>query len=190
MKKKIIIFAHFFLIIFSCVDKEKNNKMTKTKKEIIIETINPQEMNIDSLRENIIKNKDITSFKYYYINQRGKSFQEDHIKLSEIIFNEYESDIALYFLIISYFKKYNTDFQISIKSNEKYFKNIPNEDLKILLNYINLGVVKQDLTCIQILSDYYKYEGDYEQARELEKSLENIIIKNRKKVNDSLRNKE
>jgi hypothetical protein len=158
----------------------------KKPEYIIVDSVHPSEMDVELLKKKIIKDKDLNAYKYYKINQRGKEFNEDHIKLSEIIYEKYKFYPALDFIIFSYFKKHNPDYHISLESKEKYFKNIPKEDLKILLDYINIGVENEDYSCIQKLSDYYKYVGDDKIAKKLEESIEILIIENRKKVNDSL----
>lgn len=158
MKKIKLILLTQILIFLGC---NKSNKINpKENEEIMVETIQPSEMNTELLKQKIIKSKDLNAFKYYYIKQREKDFDEDNIKLSKIIFDEHNFNPALDFLIFSYFKKHNPDYNYSFESKEKYFKNIPKEDLNVLLKYINIGVEKNDYSCIQKLSDYYKFLGD------------------------------
>jgi hypothetical protein len=187
MKMKNILFIAIIqiLTLFNC---SKNNKTESKNDYEVVVSVHPQQMDAELLKEKILKEKDLNAYKNYILNQRNKPFNEEHIKLSEIIYEKYHSRIALMFIINSYFKKYNPDFIISLEGDEKYFKNIPKEDLYILLKYINIGVEKEYYACIQILSDYYKYLGDDKKAKELEESIEILIIENRKKVNDSLNN--
>lgn len=185
MKNILFIAIIQILTLFNC---SKNNKTESKNDYEVVVSVHPQQMDAELLKEKILKDKDLNAYKYYVMNQRGKEFHEDHILLSEIIYEKYHSRITLLFIINSYFKKHNSDYIISSESDEKYFKNIPKEDLNILLKYINIGVEKEYYACIQILSDYYKYLGDDKKAKELEDSIKILIIENRKKVNDSLNN--
>ena len=171
--KKIILLIVFLIFMISC-------------KKV---SVSAAEMNPSELKDEILENGDRKSYINFEIFQNGKKIDKDFLSISLLMYEKYNYIKSLRSIYFAFIYKNNPNIPFMSGNINELFVKIPKKEQEIALNYLKIGLKKDDYSCIQELINHYKYIGETKKSSDLIIYQDKLVEENYKRIRDSINKK-
>ena len=145
----------------------------------------PSDMDPKKLKEEVMQTGNLKSYKLLGMYYDGKIMDDDFLDISIMMYEKYSHSFVLSSIYLAFIYKYTkVPYYSGIKT--ELFKNVPNDQQAIALEYLNIGIQLGEYSCFGYLSDYYLSIGEKEKSFEIKKEFDELRVKDQKMILDSL----